>query len=576
MPRLHALIAGLGAVAVMGVPTLGTPAAERPANVLALGLSALHPHPSGSTDRVTPGAVRVESSSHVSITLLDDRSVIQQVVREYDTDLAEGSGFTVTPDGVVVTATQVVQAASDPRIYAANRVFAEYFKVKIPADFKRHTLKDADLDRRLQACYPPQRADSTCISSVTTKVTVYPYLDPPPADGLPAQILTAGTSPAAAAVIKVTRGGEKQTLPTAPLGTSIATTVESLDVMSLPSRPSAKQPPKLDTAHLDPPGSRTFKETERTKLDGILANGGPGAGLIDDGRSEIVGLVSGGGDVPTTITPADDIRTALVTAGVTPRRGPVDAVFENALASFHNKRYSDAVPVLQQVLNLRPDHAVALDHLRVSRAKAGTAEDAGARPRATGAPVAASSTRSPLVWVAGGVVVIALAAAVAVPLLRRRRGRGADGAGPGRAEQPPVESWPPHAVTQVFQAPGESQRAADEARTPAPSSSSGAAASGAAGSLGAFGSPGADSYPPISHPSGPHASGPHPSGPHPSGPHPSGPHASGPASPPYGQPRPADLSPPRGQAQMQFCTQCGMRLGQGHRFCGFCGNPADV
>jgi coenzyme F420-reducing hydrogenase alpha subunit len=80
-----------------------------------------------------PAPSRVESASHVSITLLDDRSVIQQVSREYDTDLSEGSGFTVAPDGVVVTATQVVQAGQDPRIYAANRVFAEYFKVKIPA-----------------------------------------------------------------------------------------------------------------------------------------------------------------------------------------------------------------------------------------------------------------------------------------------------------------------------------------------------------------------------------------------------------------------------------------------------------
>ncbi|WP_143737168.1 zinc-ribbon domain-containing protein [Microbispora sp. GKU 823] len=46
-------------------------------------------------------------------------------------------------------------------------------------------------------------------------------------------------------------------------------------------------------------------------------------------------------------------------------------------------------------------------------------------------------------------------------------------------------------------------------------------------------------------------------------------------SPPRGHSYPPNPSPPRGQAQLKFCTQCGMRLGQGHRFCGFCGNPVD-
>jgi predicted amidophosphoribosyltransferase len=27
---------------------------------------------------------------------------------------------------------------------------------------------------------------------------------------------------------------------------------------------------------------------------------------------------------------------------------------------------------------------------------------------------------------------------------------------------------------------------------------------------------------------------------------------------------------------VQFCTQCGMRLGHAHRFCGFCGHPVEM
>ncbi|MEU6409448.1 hypothetical protein [Microbispora sp. NPDC046933] len=560
MPRLHSLIAGLGALAALAAPML-------------------HPHPSGSTDRVTPGAVRVESSSHVHITLLDDRGVIKQMARDYDVDLAKGSGFTVTPDGVVVTATQVVQAADDPRVYAANRVFAEYFKVKIPADFKRHSLDDPDLDRRLQACYPPQQTDSTCIADVKTNVSVYPNLDPPPAGGLPAQILTTGTSPAAPAVLKVTKGGEKQSLPTVPLGTALGAAVESLDVMTLTGRPSAKLPPKLDTAHLTPPGSRTFKE--RDKVAKLLDDGAPGAALIDDGKSEVVGFVSGGGDEPVTITPADEIRSALVAAGVTPRRGPVDVVYENALASYHNKLYSGAIPALQQVLNLRPDHAVAADHLRAAQSKAGTAEDAGAKPAARPVPVEQpKSPVPPYVWVAGGVVVLALLAG-GVVLLRRRSAAGPQdgdshrdggrtdpgmgpGMGPGMSEAgsyPPAEnSWPPYAVTRVF---GAEAARSPEVMGPAPVAAT-----------------------PV--PSNPAPSNPGPSNPGPADPSPPGgqaypadlspPHGHahpGDPSPPRGHSYPPNPSPPRGQAQVKFCTQCGMRLGQGHRFCGFCGNPVD-
>ncbi|WP_067183817.1 zinc ribbon domain-containing protein [Microtetraspora niveoalba] len=558
MPSLHSLVAGLGALGMLALP--------------------LHPHPSGSTDRVTPGAVRVESASHVSITLLDDRSVIKQIVREYDTDLAEGSGFTVTPDGVVVTATGVVQASRDPRVYAANRVFSEYFKVKIPADFSRHTLDDADLNRRLQACYPPQGPNSTCIATVTTNVTVFPYLDPPLPAGLPAQILTTGASPAAPAVLKVTKGGEKQNLPTVPMAVSLGQSVVALDVISFAGRPSAKQPAKAETAHLDPPGTRTFKQEDRDKLAKLLKDGAAGGALIDDEKSEVVGLLAGDSGTPLTITPVDEIRTSLVAAGVTPRRGPVDVVYESALASYHNKLYAGAVPVLLQVLNLRPDHAVALDHLKVSRDKAGTAEDTGARTGPSPAPPAKeSSAISPLLWLGGGALVLVVVAAGAVPaVLRRKRrsgaGRAADphpvrnsgdardpahggamlsaGAGPG---EPPVASWPPSA-TQVFDAPPfETPQFDAPFGTP-------------------FEAPSFD----VPAPGTPVSSAPVSPGPVSPGPDAPGGEAAVPGTVPPFEARPAaDPSPPHGQAQLKFCTQCGMRLGQGHRFCGFCGHPAD-
>ncbi|WP_055481771.1 zinc ribbon domain-containing protein [Sphaerimonospora mesophila] len=557
MPRLHSLFAGPAAHAAIAAPLLAVSLVVM-AQVAQAAPLPMHPHPSGSTDRVTPGAVRVESSSHVSITLLDDRSIIKQVVREYDSELAKGSGFTVTPDGVVVTATQVVQTDRDPRVYAANRVFAEYFKVKVPADFKRHTLDDPDLNRRLQACYPPQKTDSTCIAQVTVNVTVFPYLDPPAPGGLPAQILTTGAAPAAPAVLKVAKGGEKGTLPTVPLGTALGGAVESIDVMTLTGRPSAKLPPKLDTAHLDPPGSRTITEKEQDKITALLKNGAPGAALIDDAKSEVIGLLSGGGGLPATITPVEEIRTALVAAGVTPRRGPVDNVYETALASYHNKQFANAIPVLRQVLNLRPDHAVAIDHLKEARAKAGATEDgAGGTAGPSAAPVETASGVSPLVLVAGGFAVLVVLVATATALSRRRRTVAAAAGDPGISSiDTPVqtpEPWPAHAVTQVIGAPP---------HHPA----------GVGGSGGDPSPPGGTSQP--SHPSWPSA---------PSAPSvPSVPSTSSvpsvpsvPSAPSVPSSPSVSSGPPHGQPQMNFCTQCGMRLGQGHRFCGFCGNPVD-
>jgi hypothetical protein len=504
MPRLHYLVAGLSALGSL--------------------ILTMHPHPSGSTDRVTPGTVRVEAQAHVTINLLDDRGVIQQVVREYETPVGNGSGFNVSPDGVVVTATGVVQSSKDPSIYAANRVFAEYYKVEIPADFSRHKLKNPDLNGRLQACYPPQRQNSNCIVTTTTKVTVFPYADPPVPEGYPAELVHTGTSPAAPAVLKLTKGGEDSTLPTVPLGTTLGSGVESTDVVGLPARPSAKAPPKVATAHLDPPGGRTFKPAERAKLDTFLADDGEGAAVIDDGKSEVIGLVTGGGGGPETLTPVDDIRAALVAANFTARRGPVDVVYETALASYHNKFYANAIPVLEQVLRLRPDHAVAQDHLRQARANRAAAP-ATAQGKAASAKKATGL--SPVVLTAIGVVAAGILIAIAVPLTLRRR-RQAAGNPDGDPPDPmaALSTWPPQGVETMEAVPAAdgsfpARRSPDAVGTgPSPVAvGSGAKGLGAAGSA-AAGSGG-------------------------------------------------------NGGQVQFCTQCGMRLGKAHRFCGFCGHPAD-
>src|SRR5690348_7089862 len=87
--------------------------------------ASAHNHPNGSADRVTPGAVRVEVTNKVDITLFDDRAALKRPHQVFEVPAGSGSGFTVSPDGVVVTATEVMgTGGQDPRVYAANKIFA--------------------------------------------------------------------------------------------------------------------------------------------------------------------------------------------------------------------------------------------------------------------------------------------------------------------------------------------------------------------------------------------------------------------------------------------------------------------
>ncbi|NUP03498.1 MAG: hypothetical protein HOW59_36810, partial [Nonomuraea sp.] len=123
MARITALAGGVAAALVL----LALPAAA-------------HNHPSGITDLVTPAVVRVEAVSHVEITLLDHIGELKHVERSYDIPFATGTGTVINPEGALVTLKRNAVNPDDVAVYAANKIFAEHHKVKIPQDYEKHTL----------------------------------------------------------------------------------------------------------------------------------------------------------------------------------------------------------------------------------------------------------------------------------------------------------------------------------------------------------------------------------------------------------------------------------------------------
>ncbi|MEV7009426.1 zinc ribbon domain-containing protein [Streptosporangium sp. NPDC051022] len=564
------------ALALLGGLTLAT-AATTPA--------LAHEHPSGITDLVTPAVVRVEATARVDITLLDHIGELVHVERSYEVPIGSGSGTVVNPEGGVVTLTRVVKNDKDIAVYAANKIFAEHHKVKIPDDFERHTLKDHLLNHHLQECYPPKQPTATCIVDVTTEIRVFPNISPPDKEGFKAEIVRSGDRPDSPAVLMpVGRADGSAGLPTAPLAAQVpGKEVSPVEVAGFTGRPAVNLPETVEIAHLKGGGAgengRGFgdpenKVDEPQKVGALVDRGLLGGPVIEDKKGEVVGLLVGGGKDGRMIG-IREVTKALAEAKVVPRRGPIDAAFEQALTRFHTHYYGDAVPAFQRVLDLYPGHTVAAAHLRTAQQKRGTAEDEGAKK----ADAASGGGAGLPLWpfVAGGALLV-LAVLAGAFLLWRRRDAAEDDAPEeepepdrsgerNRSEAPGPLSGPPPAalpldgpadptvvvgrsfpalprVTSSSTSPG---RPVLVARDPGaePAVRDGGTAPGArdGGTVPGLRETGVTT--------GAREAG------------------VAPAAWESGA-RPADA------VVQKYCTACGMRLGPAHRFCGYCGHPSET
>ncbi|WP_326821155.1 zinc ribbon domain-containing protein [Streptosporangium sp. NBC_01756] len=524
--------------------------------VAAMSPALAHEHPSGITDLVTPAVVRIEAEARVDITLLDHIGELVHVERSYTVPIGSGTGTVINPEGGMVTLTRVVKTDKDLEVYAANKVFAEHHKVKIPDDFKRHTIKNDQLNHHLQECYPPKQPTATCIIDVTTEIHVFPNISPPDKEGFKAEIVRADAKPDGPAVlVPVGRADGGAGLPTAPLAATVPDKDGSpVAVAGFTGRPAVNLPETVDIAHLRAGGTgesgRQFRDpqnkaNEPEKLGALVDKGLLGGPVIEDKKGEVVGLLVGGGKDGRMIG-VREITKALAEAKVAPRRGPIDAAFEQALTRFHTKYYGDAVPAFQRVLDLYPGHTVAAAHLKTSQQKRGTAEDEGAKK----ADAAVDGGDGPPLWlfpVVGGVLVVAVVAAAL--LLWRRRSSPE----PGEVRSAPTRpgdtsTGGPRSGNTSLPVPGPPP----PLRRPLPDE--GAAPTVVVGR----------SFPAL-----PKMSPTSPGQPvlvaRDPGAKPADPAASG-----HTGARSAD------PAAQKYCTACGMRLGPAHRFCGYCGHPSEA
>ncbi len=350
----------------------------------------------------SPGVVFIDTSVKVHVRLIFQNSNavsgLGHLDRTYSFDYATGSGFVVTPNGAVITASHVVEPEEQSmRNYAANKIVLEGYGYSYPdpssSPFDQYTLPLGYQNQLLQQCYKAVACDFT----ITPIETVYSAVDVAQGQlpkGTPARILTStGFANTDIAVLQV----NGTNMPTVSLGTTASDLQAGDDVTALgfpgTSRDSLQtgvtQPNKVfgKVSNIRPQGTSNLIEVDANIEPGM--SGGP----VIDQAGDVIGLISfstvqsSGESGAKYLRTIDDINAALASAGVDASRGPVDDAFVKAMDLYWGHHFTAAAPALQRVLDVYAGHPLATQYLADAQAKVGTAADIPV-------PVASSSSSS--------------------------------------------------------------------------------------------------------------------------------------------------------------------------------------
>ncbi|MEW6059913.1 MAG: trypsin-like peptidase domain-containing protein [Actinomycetota bacterium] len=381
----------------------------------------------------SPAVVFVDTSVRIHVRLIYQNpnavSGLGSLDRTYFFDYATGSGFVVSPDGVVVTASHVVEPDQQSmRNYAANRLVLEGYGYSYPSasssPFDQYTLPVRFQNQLLQQCYK----GVACTFRITPIETVYSAVDIAQMQlpkGMPARVLAStGFKNTDVAILQV-NGSNMPTVELADTATDLSAGDE---VVALGFPGTSRD--ALETGVTEP--NKAFGRVSNVRpqgtsnlieVDANIQRGMSGGPVVDD-SGKVVGLISfsliqsSGESGAKYLRTVDDIKATLADAGVAASRGTVDEVFAGAMELFWGNHFTAAVPEFNKVLALYPGHPLATEGLADAQAKAGTAEDI---PVAEPSPTSTGGGEGFPVWAIGAIAAVAVAAILLVMLTRRKR-----------------------------------------------------------------------------------------------------------------------------------------------------------
>lgn len=376
---------------------------------------------------------------------------------------ALGTGWTVTPDGYVVTAAHVVDKSEEELIEGVGQNALEKFlksDMEVFAEGDQWTEEQVlQIGRSLHKVY----AATMKLSDVKHLVKV--RLEEPGDSGkvgreVEAKVVDKGAGFPGPdwALLKVE--GEEN-LPTIPLGDEKQmVTGADLFIVGYPGSPTFFPGATVDSVNtptITSGGVTGVKaaETEGEKVPVFQtqapATGGNSGGPAFNSEGEAIGILVAGSKDPETGAALDGqawviqgsvVKEALARNGVTPTESDTTRLYNEGLEAFYVEHFSAAKKKFDEVRKLYPGHPYAQDFIVKSQEAIDAGRDKTPPPaEETAAPEQdrANAGREDLlwVWIALGVGSVALVAAIIALVVSSRRRRRAIMMAPGPYQPQP-------------------------------------------------------------------------------------------------------------------------------------------